>query len=59
MARSNWTEHGIAWDDVAGNDETMYDKPKISFVNDLEGGTLYDVDVLWAWPRRAFFGVGI
>ena len=45
MARSEWTEHGVAWDDVAGDNRTMDDEPTISFVNDLEGGASYDVNV--------------
>ena len=45
MAHSDWTEHGVAWDDVAGDDRTMDDKPTISFVDELEGGAWYDVDV--------------
>ena len=45
MARGDWMEHGVAWDNVAGDDRTMGDKPTISFVNELEGGALYDVDV--------------
>ena len=53
MARGNWTERGVAWDDIAGDDETMDDEPKISFVDDLDGGASYDVKVSWAWPCRA------
>ena len=53
MARSQWTENGVAWDDVAGDDGTMDDEQTIYFVEDLEGGASYDVDVSWAWPRRA------
>ena len=49
-ARRDWTEHGIAWDVVAGDDGSMDDEPTISFVDDLEGGASYDVDVSWAWP---------
>ena len=45
MARSEWTEHGVAWDNVAGDDRTMDKALTISFVNDLEGGVLYDVIV--------------
>ena len=45
MARSKWTEHGVAWDDVAGDDRTMDDKPTIFLLDDLEGGASYDVDV--------------
>ena len=53
IARGDWTEHGVAWDDVAGDDGAMDDEPTISFVDDLEGGASYDVDVLRAWPRQA------
>ena len=45
MARGDWTEHGAAWDDVASDDGTGDDKPAISYVNDLEGGASYDVNV--------------
>ena len=45
MVRGDWTEHGVAWDDVASNDRTMDDEPTISFVDDLEGGASYDVHV--------------
>ena len=41
-------EHGLAWDDVAGNDRTMDDEPTILFVDDFNGGASYDVDVPWA-----------
>ena len=51
MARSKWTEHGVVWDDVAGDDRTMDNEPTISFVDDLDGGASYHVDVSWAWPR--------
>ena len=53
MARSEWTEHGVGWDDVADDDRTMNDDPTILFVDDLNGGASYDVDVSWALPRRA------
>ena len=49
----DWTEHGIAWDNVAGKDGTMDDDPTISFVDDPEGGASYDVNVSWAWPQRS------
>ena len=45
MARSEWTEHGMVWDDVAGDDRTMDDEWTMLFVDDLEGGASYDVDV--------------
>ena len=45
MARGDWTERGIAWDDITSDDGMGYDKPTISFVDDLEGGAWYDVDV--------------
>ena len=48
MARGDWTEHGFAWDDVADDDGTGDDNPMISFVDDLEGGAWYDVDVVTA-----------
>ena len=37
MARGDWTEHGIAWDDVAGKGGMGYEKPTLSFVDDPEG----------------------
>ena len=45
MAGSEWTEHGVVWDDVAGDNRTMDDEPTISFVDDLEGGSWYNVDI--------------
>ena len=45
MARGDWMEHGVTWDDVAGDDRTMDDDPTISFVDDLDSGASYDVDV--------------
>ena len=45
MARGDWTERGVAWDDVAGNEGTIDDEPTISFVDDLEGGASYNVYV--------------
>ena len=45
MARGDLTKRGVTWDGGAGDDGTMDDKPTISFVNDLEGGALYVVDV--------------
>ena len=53
MARGDGTERGVAWDDVAAADGTVYDEPTISFVDDLDGGASYDVDVSWAWSHRA------
>ena len=43
----------LAWDDVAGNDRTMHDEPTTSFVDYLDGGASYDVDVSWAWTHQA------
>ena len=45
MVRSKGTEHDVALDNVAGDDRTMDDEPTISFVDDLEGGASYGVDV--------------
>ena len=47
----DWMEHGVAWDDVTGNDRTMDDEPTTSFIDDRNGGASYDVNVPWAWPR--------
>ena len=44
MARSKWTEHDVAWDDVADDDRTMHDEPTISFIDNLDGGPSYDLD---------------
>ena len=38
MARGDWTERGVAWNDVAGDDGTGDDEPTISFIDNLEGG---------------------
>ena len=45
MVRGDWTECGVVWDDVADDNRTGDDEPTISFVDDLEGGAWYDVDV--------------
>ena len=45
MAHGDWTDCGFAWDDIAGGNGTMDDEPTISFVDNLEGGAWYDVDV--------------
>ena len=42
MARGDWMEHGVAWDDVAGDDRTMDDESAISCVDDLDGGAHRD-----------------
>ena len=50
MARGNWMERGVAWHEVAGNNGIGDDKPMISFVNNLEGVSWYDVSVTAALP---------
>ena len=35
MARGNWTECGIAWDNIAGDDKMRCNNPKMLFFNDL------------------------
>ena len=51
MACGDWTEHGVVWDDVAGDDRTMDDTSRVSCVDDFEGRASYDINVLWARPR--------